>query len=91
LESGNWDIYVVNADGTGQEDLTPTRDDEDSAVWSPDSTKIAFVAGRPVSADPRNEGTFDIYVMNADGGSRMRITSGLAVGHHLAWQPVFES
>lgn len=87
---GNWDIYVVNADGTGQTDITNQPGDETAPVWSPDGTRIAFVAGEAVSLDVRNVGTFDVYVVKPDGTEQIRLTTGAAPNHHLAWQPMIE-
>ena len=43
---GNWELYVVNADGTDPVNLTNTKDvDELYPKPSPDGTKICFVAG----------------------------------------------
>jgi hypothetical protein len=39
---GNTEIYVMNADGTGQTRLTKDPGSDWSPVWSPDGTKIAF-------------------------------------------------
>ena len=50
---GDWEIYVMNADGTGQTRLTVNTADDFSPAWSPDGGKIAFVSGR--------DGNFDIY------------------------------
>jgi len=53
------DIYVMNADGSGQTRLTNSQGFVWGPQWSPDGTKIAFDA-------PWNNNS-DIYVMNADG------------------------
>src|SRR5215208_3831615 len=54
-----YDIYTMNADGSGVTRLTndPARDIQ--PAWSPDGTKIAFVSIR--------DGNTEVYVMNADG------------------------
>jgi TolB protein len=68
------DIYVMNADGSGQTRLTSASAADVDAEWSPDRTKIVFtrigvVRGRRV--DPGN-----IWVMNADGSGQRRLTVG---------------
>jgi Tol biopolymer transport system component/ankyrin repeat protein len=64
-----WDLFVMSSDGSGRTPLT--RDDllEIDPVWSPDGTRIAFAA----VAEPKDLSS-DIYVMNADGTQRRRLT-----------------
>jgi Tol biopolymer transport system component len=68
---GETDIYVMNADGSGQRRLTRTAGSEHSPAWSPDGRTIAF------------SGRGGIYVMNADGSGRQN----LAPGGLPAWSP----
>jgi len=56
---GNFEIYVMNADGTNPTRLTNNPAFDALPAWSPDGTKIAFFSDR--------DGNGDIYVMNADG------------------------
>lgn len=60
-DGGDGDIFVMNADGSG--DVTQvTHNDaisDGDPVWSPDGTQLAFQSNR--------DGDFEIYVMNADG------------------------
>jgi TolB protein len=43
---GNWNIYVVNSDGTGLRQLTDDPANDGLPTWSPDGKVIAFVSDR---------------------------------------------
>jgi Tol biopolymer transport system component len=62
------DIYVMNADGTGQINLTRAKAGVGRGVWSPNGKKIAFFAR------PTGERFLDIYVINADGSGETNLT-----------------
>jgi Tol biopolymer transport system component len=64
------DIWVMDADGSNQTNLTNTPDsNEGQPAWSSDGTRIAF------SSDQDEIGGFtDIWVMNADGSDRTNLT-----------------
>jgi Tol biopolymer transport system component len=60
------DIWVMDADGTNQTNLTNTPDiNEGQPAWSPDGTKIAFTGPGELNED-NSGGLDDIYVMDAD-------------------------
>ena len=59
--SGNWDIWIVNADGSGLVQLTRDPGNDRYADWSPDG-KIAFTSNRG--------GNEDIWVLDADAALR---------------------
>ena len=63
---GNSEIYLMNADGTGQTRLTNSPDSEDYPTWSPDGSKIAFVK--------QNGGVFSINLINANGTNQTELT-----------------
>jgi len=76
---GNWEIYVMNADGSGRTNLTNNPAADYDSTWSPDGTKIAFISDR--------DGNWEIYVMNADGSGQTRLTNNPANDHGPTWSP----
>ncbi len=65
------DVWIMNADGTGQTNLTRTSDiDEYSPTWCPDGKKLAFVRVE----QPNNWG---IFVMDADGANVESLTNDI--------------
>ena len=76
---GRSEVYVMNADGSGQRNLSrhPARDG--SPAWSPDGRRIAFVSLR--------DGQSEVYVMNVDGSGQRRLTRSPAVDWAPAWSP----
>lgn len=69
FRNGDFEIYAMAADGSGQRNLTrsPRSADLDPA-WSPDGARIAF--SRYLPGNP----TAEVFVMNADGGGKVRLT-----------------
>ena len=76
----NIEIYVINADGSGERRLTRNPGNDFGSAWSPDGRKIAFGRG----AGGHSE---QIYVMNADGSGQRRLTRLAAYNSVLAWLP----
>ncbi|HSF60232.1 MAG TPA: hypothetical protein VLA69_00910, partial [Gaiellaceae bacterium] len=70
-DDGNTDVYVVRADGRGQQRLTRHPKVDGNPAWSPDGQKIAFTRGdREWSPGQKAY----IYVMNADGSGQRNLT-----------------
>jgi Tol biopolymer transport system component len=75
--TSGYDIFVVNADGSGLRRLTHDLGGE-NPEWSSDGTKIAYF-------DFPN---FEIYVMNADGSEQRNITRTPGVSYFdPRWSP----
>lgn len=78
--SGQWDIFVVGADGSGPTNLTRSVADDLDPTWSPDGTRIAFTSDRT--------GDYELYVMNADGSNLRRLTNSPGTSD---WQPTWSA
>ncbi|MCK4391549.1 PD40 domain-containing protein [Candidatus Bipolaricaulota bacterium] len=76
---GNWEIYVMNADGSKQRCLTNNPAVDTYHSWSPDGEKIAFASDR--------DGNSEIYVMNADGSNQRRLTYNAFYDYRPRWSP----
>jgi hypothetical protein len=73
---GTFRIWTMNADGSGQMQLTSagsSTDSEFSPAWSPDGSRIAF--GRNAA----------LFVVNADGSGLHQLVGGF--GAQPAWSP----
>ena len=79
IRDGNYEIYKMNVDGSGQTRLTNNPSYDADPDWSPDGTKIAFVSDR--------DGNFEIYVMNADGSGQTRLTNNTILDNSPDWSP----
>jgi TolB protein len=78
-QSGNPDIWVMRADGTGQTQLTFGEAWNYDAEWSPDNKKIAYVS--------EETGNPDIWIMDADGSNKKRLTTSLSLEQEPAFSP----
>ncbi|RPJ28490.1 MAG: hypothetical protein EHM33_04255 [Chloroflexi bacterium] len=78
---GDYEIYIMNFDGSDQVRVTNSAGNDGSPAWSPDGTRIAFTSGR-------DDGFSEIYVMNADGTDQTNLTN--SPGYYddsPAWSP----
>ncbi len=60
-------IWIIDADGQGLHQISPTTLAAESPEWSPDGTRIAFVS--------RTGQQQDIYTFRPDGSDVLRLTS----------------
>ena len=78
---GNWELFTVNADGSGAVNLTKTSDvDELYPHVSPDGSRICFVAD-----ETRSTGKVrSVYYMNLDGTGRTLVANN---ARQAFWNP----
>lgn len=84
--AGNWDLYVVNVDGTGLRQLTDDPADEGLPTWAPDGTAIAFVSNKG--------GSWAVWMIRPDGSESHKLfdlgDQGLAddwLQEQISWAP----
>ncbi|HHY56109.1 MAG TPA: SH3 domain-containing protein [Chloroflexi bacterium] len=63
--AGNWDVWIINFDGSGLRQLTTDPGIDGLADASPDGAAIAFVSNR--------SGAWAVWVMNTDGSNQRKL------------------
>lgn len=76
--SGGFQIFVANADGSGEVQLTFEGSNE-RPRWSPD--------GRLITFSSRRGGPEAIYVMRADGSGQTKVSRTKGASQHPVWTP----
>jgi Tol biopolymer transport system component len=79
-----FEVYVMNADGSGQRRLARHATSNFAPAWSPDGRKLAFVSD-PDPGDPH--GPFGVSVVNADGSGQRNLTRNPASDSDPVWSP----
>ena len=73
------EIYVMDADGGNQQNLTNNPNADRAPSWSPDGNRIAFMSDRT--------GNYDIYVMGADGTNQQNLSNHPLSDRNPSWSP----
>ncbi|MFC1994176.1 TolB family protein [Chloroflexota bacterium] len=81
---GNYDIYSINSDGSGEVALTNTGYSQGFASWSQSGQTIVYIV-----AAIGNEGQYDIYTMSNDGSNHQNITPQYFPRNFLCHTPLF--
>lgn len=76
---GNYEIYLMNPDGSNIIRLTYDDSTDSQPAISPNGSKIAFRSTRDQNSE--------IYLMHANGSNLTRLTNNNATDGHPAWSP----
>ena len=78
--SGQWQVWMMNSDGSNLRQLTSGPHHSGNPAWSPDGSQIAFASTRL--------GNFDIYLVNLnDSGEPVNLTRTPANEFYPNWSP----
>ncbi|MBI4595791.1 MAG: PD40 domain-containing protein, partial [Candidatus Tectomicrobia bacterium] len=76
--TGKNQIYVMNADGSGQTQITNDNFNNHDPAWSPDGAYIAYVAD--------HSGVSELVVIRPDGAGRTRVNRIAEMVKNPAWR-----
>ena len=71
MYNADYDVCVVNTDGTGLRVLAGGKGCQYYPRWSPDGSKIVYMESVPGDNNPQ-----ELWVVNADGSGKTQITNG---------------
>jgi hypothetical protein len=77
--NGNFDIFVMDTDGSSQTAITTTAGDDDAPAWCPDRSCIAYSGA--------GMGGADLFVIDSDGGERGTLVRTTGVDGQPDWSP----
>jgi Tol biopolymer transport system component len=76
---GNLQLFVANADGSGEVQVTTDASSHWSPVWSPDGTQLVYVGDA--------SGNDDVWRIGTDGQGAINLTNNSAADQVPYWSP----
>jgi TolB protein len=80
-DAGVQEVYTMNPDGSNPTKLTNLGQAAYDPSWSPDASKIAWVAGNG------GGNATEIYIANSDGTNVTRLTTNSVIDEGPSWSP----
>ena len=77
------ELYVANADGSGQTRLTRNQGDERFPAWSPDGSRLLFSSDQNLP----DTDAFEVYSIAPDGSCLTWLTNGTPESGAAVWRP----
>lgn len=83
--TGNFQIHIMNADGSNQRQLTNIPEGACQPNWSPDGKKLAFIS----PCNPKNNSYPDakIYILDTESQSTTLLPVSIGGDYDPAWSP----
>jgi TolB protein len=78
-QSGSFDIFLINPDGTGLVQLTSNSRNNEEPSWSADGRHILFTSTRNSHRH--------LYIMKADGSNQRQLTKDGKENYLADWSP----
>jgi TolB protein len=89
---GGVEIWMMNADGTGEIRLTYNDLEETELAWSPDGARIAFAASPAAQTATPQPGQpalpRGLFIINADGSAQIQLVAPAGNSGGLSWRPI---
>ena len=79
IRDGDSEVFLMDANGGNQVQLTRNEDNDSNSRWSPDANQIVFVSDR--------DGNANLYFMNSDGTGQTRLTDHPMAEYSPTWSP----
>jgi len=83
----DWQVWVMDADGSGQRQLTKGKHRSGSPVWSPDGKLIAFHSDRRSGVPVEAGGNWDLWLMDRNGELAKLIAGDKGNEEFPYWSP----
>ena len=79
-----YQVFVVNADGSGRRQVTTSPPAKSQPAWSPDGSRIAYVAN---SFDVDGQTDTEIWSVTLNGTNPSQLTANTVADTYPAWSP----